>query len=153
MALIAKQAAMSAAKDYLMTTFVPYANVVSVALSAGEYLMKVRFNDLEFTPMQAGLEPTHSEFLNQFSALMKDKDETQVTLCAVATAADIGKTPGSDISSKEDLEALNELSRSRLDAFKKYMVEKEKIPSSRMLLCTPQVDSAEDAKPRITFAT
>lgn len=42
-ALITKKAAMSATKDYIMTTFVPYANIVSVAMTAGEFILKVRF--------------------------------------------------------------------------------------------------------------
>ncbi len=149
--LMIKQATMSAAKDYLMTTFVPYANVVSVAMTAGEYLLKVRFNDLTFPAKETKLTPEHAEFLAQFSALMKDKPDTQLTLCAISTPEDIDKPLGTEIVDKDEIKQLAELSEERLNAFKDHMVNKEKIASSRLLLCSPKVDFSEDAKPRITF--
>ncbi len=153
MTLLVKQATMSAAKDYLMTTFVPYASVVSIAISAGEFALKVRFNDLEFPVGEVELQPEHQEFLAQFSALLKDKEDVQVKLCAIATAADINKTVGVELTDKADIKQLKEISAKRVHAFKDYMVEQENIESSRLLLCTPQIDSGEEAKPRISFAT
>ena len=149
--LMIKQATMSAAKDYLMTTFVPYANVVTIAMSAGEYLLKVRFNDLAFPAKETELTAEQNSFLTQFSALMKDKPDTQLTLCAIATPADIDKPLGTEIVNKDEIKQLAELSKQRLNAFKDHMVNKEEIASSRLLLCSPKVDFSEDAKPRITF--
>jgi len=149
--LMIKQATMSAAKEYLITTFVPYANVVSVAMSAGDYLLKVRFNDLAFPVGETQLTPQHSEFLGQFIALMKDKPETQLTLCAIATPEDIKKPLGVEITDKGEIKQLAYFSEQRLNAFKDYMVEKGDISSSRLLLCSAKIDSSEGAKPRITF--
>jgi hypothetical protein len=149
--LMIKQATMSAAKEYLMTTFVPYANVVSVAMSAGDYLLKVRFNDLAFPVGETQLTPQHSEFLGQFIALMKDKPETQLTLCAIATPEDIKKPLGFEITDKDEVKQLAYFSEQRLNAFKDYMVDKGDISSSRLLLCSAKIDSSEGAKPRITF--
>ena len=151
--LLTKQAVMSATKEYLMTTFVPYANVVSITMSAGEYLLKIRFNDLLLSPGETEFVQNNMTFLNEFSALMKDKTDTQVTLCAVATAQDIGLPAGTQEISGSELKMLNELSLNRLNHFKSYMVEQEDIESSRLLLCTPQVDLSAEAKPRLTFAT
>lgn len=149
--LMIKQATMSAAKDYLMTTFVPYANVVNVALVAGDYLLKVRFNDLEFPVKTSQLQTEHNEFLAQFSALMKDKPETQLTLCAIATPADIDKPLGVEITNTDEIAQLAELSEQRLNAFKEYMVNEQGIESSRLLLCSAKIDFSIEAKPRITF--
>ncbi|WDE00675.1 DUF748 domain-containing protein [Thalassomonas actiniarum] len=151
--LLTKQAVMSATREYLMTTFVPYANVVSITLSAGEYLLKVRFNDLLLSPGVSDFAQDNIAFLNEFSALMKDKPETQVTLCAVATAQDIGLPVGTEELTEVEIKSLNELSLKRLNHFKSYMVEQEQIDSSRLLLCSPQVDLSAEAQPRITFAT
>ncbi|WDE13423.1 DUF748 domain-containing protein [Thalassomonas haliotis] len=151
--LLTKQAVMSATKEYLMTTFVPYANVVSITLSAGEYLLKVRFNDLLLSPGVSEFVQDNIAFINEFSALMKDKPDTQVTLCAVATAQDIGLPVGTEELTDIEIESLNELSLKRLNHFKSYMVEQEQIDSSRLLLCNPQVDLSAEAQPRITFAT
>jgi len=149
--LMIKQATMSAAKEYLMVTFVPYANVVSVAMSAGDYLLKVRFNDLLFPIKETQLSPQHHDFLTQFSVLMKNKPDTQLTLCAIATPEDINKPLGTEITDKDEILQLAKLSEQRLNAFKEYMVEEQGIASSRLLLCLPKIDSSIEAKPRITF--
>jgi hypothetical protein len=149
--LMIKQATMSAAKEYLMTTFVPYANVVTIAMSAGDYLLKVRFNDLAFPKKETELTDEHAAFLTQFSALMKDKPETQLTLCAISTPEDINKPLGVEIADKDDIKKLAEFSEQRLETFKEYMVKQEGIASSRLLLCSPKIDSSAGAQPRITF--
>ncbi|MCJ8319002.1 MAG: DUF748 domain-containing protein [Colwellia sp.] len=148
--LLIKQATMSAAQDYLMTTFVPYANVISIAMTAGDFLLKIRFNDLEFPATQTALQPNHNAFLSEFSALLEDKPDEHITLCAIGTAADIGKPAGSELS-KVDSKKLKVISLARMNNFKNYMVNTHKLASSRLLLCTPQVDSSKEAKPRITF--
>lgn len=149
--LLIKQATMSAAQEYLMATFVPYANVVSIAMTAGDFLLKIRFNDLEYPATQTALQPNHNAFLSEFSALLEDKPDENITLCAIGTAADIGKAAGSELN-KEDTKKLKAISLARMKAFKSYMVNTHKLASSRLLLCTPQVDSSEKAKPRITFS-
>lgn len=149
--LMVKQATMSAAKEYLMTTFVPYANVVTIAMSAGDYLLKVRVNDLVFPVKETELTDDHTAFLIQFAALMKDKPETQLTLCAIATPEDINKPLGVEITDKQAIKRLAELSEQRLDTFKEHMVKKEGIASSRLLFCSPKIDSSIGAQPRITF--
>jgi len=148
--LLVKKATMMAAKDYLMATFVPYANVISIAMTAGEHLLKVRFNDLIYAPKQITFVEQQQSFLQQFGLLMQDKQETQITLCAIATVRDLDLPSGSKIENKQ-LEQLNKLSLERLHYFKQYMIEQYKIESSRLLLCNPQIDSDKDAQSRLTF--
>ena len=149
--LLVKEATMSAAKEYLLVTFVPYANVVSIAIAAGEYVLKLRINDLLYKTGITELQPEQQEFISQFSALLKDKKDAQIKLCAVATPQDIGKTNGTAITEKSDIERLKAISNQRIHTFKDHMVSIEKIKSSRLLLCTPQIDSTKEAKSRITF--
>jgi hypothetical protein len=151
--LLVKKATLLGARDYLVTTFIPYAQVVNVVALAGSYALKVRVNDLPYLPEKIDLQPEQQEFLKQFSALLRDRDSTQVKLCAIATAKDIGKESGSDLTSTEDRERLEEISRQRVSIFKAYMIEEEKIPSSRLLLCTPQIDSSMGAVSRLSFKT
>ncbi len=151
--LLVKQATMMAAKEYLMTTFVPYAKVVSVALAAGNEMLKLRFNDLIFAPKQVTLSDEHQSFLEQFAALMKEKDTTQMTICAIAAPQDIDLAAGDEVNNKEDIKQLLKLAQTRLDNFKHRMVNDFQLKSSRLLLCTPQIDSSKGAKPRITFTS
>ena len=50
--LITQKAIMSVMQGYLMQTFVPYANIVSVAFSAGEFALKLCFDDLMYQVAQ-----------------------------------------------------------------------------------------------------
>jgi hypothetical protein len=151
--LLVKKATLLGARDYLVTTFIPYAQVVNVVALAGSYALKVRVNDLPYLPKNVDLQPEQQEFLKQFSALLRNRDNTQVKLCAIATAKDIGKEPGSDLTSTEDRERLKEISKQRVSIFKAYMIEEQKIPSSRLLFCTPQIDSNMGAVSRLSFKT
>ena len=151
MSILVKKATMMAAKDYLMTTFVPYANVVSVAMTAGKMLLKVRFNDLPFQATYADISDEQQVFIKQFAALLKDKADTQVTLCPVATPADVGLKLGSKITDNNLIEELQQLSLLRVENFKHHIVDEYGIASSRLLLCTPQIDSSKNAQPRIAF--
>ncbi|WP_250654818.1 DUF748 domain-containing protein [Alkalimarinus coralli] len=153
MTLLVQQATIAAAQDYLITTFVPYASVVKVAIVAGEFALKVRVNDLVYPPGKVELQPEHEVFLKEFAALMKDKEDVQVRLCAVATAEDIGKPAGTVITEAADIQQLKVISNQRAHNFKDYMVEKEGVGSSRLLNCTPQINSSIEAKPSLTFET
>jgi len=151
--LLVKQATIIGARDYLVTTFIPFAQVVNIAVLAGEFALKVRINDLPYTAKETDLQPDQQEFLQQFSALLKDQADTQVKLCAIATAKDIDKKAGSDITNPEDIKRLKAISMQRIDTFKAYMIEIENIQSARLLLCTPQIDSSVDAVSRLSFET
>jgi hypothetical protein len=150
--LIVKRATMSAAKDYLLTTFVPYANIVKISMVAGEYLLKVRFNDLPFTTGDSKIPIEADPFLAQFSALMQEKEETELTICAYAIPQDIGITDLTLKINDDQYEQLKALSIARMNTFKDYMVNEQSIKSSRLLLCSPKVDKSENAKARLTFA-
>lgn len=149
--LIVTQASLIAAQEYLMKTFIPYGNVVSLAMSAGNYLLKIRFNDIEYPATETDLQPEHQQFLAEFSALLKEKSEENITICAISTPADIGKPDGSIIDNKADIKELKAIASARMNAFKTFMVKTKNLASARILICTPKIDNAAGAKPRMTF--
>jgi len=150
--LITKKAIMSATQDYLLTTFVPYANIVSIAITAGEFALKLRFDDLEYQEKQIEPNDSQSAYLKDFISLMQDKEDTRVTICAISTPADIGLSAGKTVTDKADIKRLLDIGEQREHAFKDYLIEEGKIDSSRILLCKPQIDSDEGAKPRIAIS-
>ncbi len=150
--LLVKQATMAAAKDYLIMTFVPYAQVVKIAMSAGEYALKVRVEDLVYPVTQIDLQPEQQVFLDQFAALLKDKDDLEFKLCPISTPEDIGLPLGKKLDNAKQNEELHSLSVARVKTFKNYMINKHNIASSRLLICKARIDTSKDAKPRITFA-
>jgi len=151
-ALVTKKAAMSAAESYVMKTFVPYANIVSVVKTAGEYLLKVRFEDLPYEIKQIIPNASQQEYLKQFIALMQDKADTQVKLCAISVPQDIDLASGIEVEDKEQIQQLKALGEQREQTFKAYVIEHGKIDSARLLLCTPKIDSSKDAKPRMVIS-
>ena len=148
-----KKASMMAAKDYLMQTFVPYANVVSIAMSAADIMLKVRFNDLTYLPKQTALIATNDTYIQQFSQLLIDKPDTHVTICPIAVPEDISLKSGTEITAKAQIDQLNSISRKRFNLFKRLMHEQYKIKTSRLILCTPSIDSSENAQPRLSFTS
>jgi hypothetical protein len=149
--LILKKAVMSQAQDYLMTTFVPYAQVVSVAMSGAEYLLKVRFEPLILQPMQSSLNEENQQYLAQLVLLMQDKSELQLKTCAVSTRADVGLGEGTELTAEQKAR-LKELGTERQASLKRYLVD-QGIASSRVLFCAPELDTAVDALPRVELKT
>jgi hypothetical protein len=149
--LILKKAAMSQAKDYLLATFVPYAQVLSVALTGAEYLLKVRFEPLILHPMQSSLDEANQQYLAQLVLLMQDKAELQLKTCAVSTLADLGATESIPLT-PEQVTQLKELGSVRQTSLKRYLVT-QGIASSRVLYCAPELDRAVGALPRVELKT
>jgi len=151
MALLVKRATMSATKNYLINAFVPYANIVQIGMQAGDFILKVRFQDLILTTGEDELPKSANVFLEQFAALMLDKKSTQITICALSTKSDIGVEYSEKLTNKQ-LDKLNQLSLNRMKNFKNYMIDTHEIESARLLLCAPKIDIAKNAKPRLTFS-
>jgi hypothetical protein len=149
--LIVKKAAMSQAKNYLMNTFVPYASVVSVALSGAEYLLKIKFEPLTFDPTQSALKEENTEFLSQLAQLMIDNEELQIKTCPLVTLADLSLATKQvlDTAQKAQLKLLGDERQSNL---KRSLVE-QGIASNRVLYCAPELDSKAKAVPRIELKT
>lgn len=151
--LLVKQATIIGAREYLSLTLFPYAGLITVVIVADKHILKVQINNLDYSATETDVPTDNEIFLSEFSALLNDKADLQIKLCGVASATDIGKVNGNNISSTEDLKKLNFISEQRAAKFKEYMVDEEDIDSSRLLLCKPQIDSSDDAIPHLRFET
>ncbi|WP_339723987.1 DUF748 domain-containing protein [uncultured Paraglaciecola sp.] len=151
LALVLKKAAMSQAKSYLMTTFVPYASVVSVAISGAEYLLKVKFEPLVFQKGVVELTEENQQYLAELVLLMQDKPELQLKTCAIGTYADLA-LPAATTLNAEQKASLKAMGTERQNTLKRFLIEQD-IASSRILYCAPELDTAEDAQARIELKT
>ncbi|MBL4942548.1 MAG: DUF748 domain-containing protein [Colwellia sp.] len=150
--LITKKAIWMATQDYLMTTFVPYANIVSVAMTVGEFALKLRFDDLIYQSKQIEPNDKQQAYLQAFIGLMQDKEDTRINICAISTPADLNLDAGSQVTDKKHIRQLKAIGEQREEAFKEYMIKHGNIASSRLLLCAPKIDSSEGAQPRIELS-
>lgn len=65
---------------------------MSVALTAGDFLLKVRFEKLMCQTKKIKPEAEQEKYLQQFIALMCDKPQVNVKICAISVPADIALT-------------------------------------------------------------
>ena len=149
--LVIKKAAMSQAKSYLMNTFVPYASVVSVAITGAEYLLKVKFEPLVFKTGEVALTPENQQYLSELVLFMQDKQDIQLKTCAIGTYGDLDLPPKAVLSA-EQLATLKAMGKERQDNLKRYLIA-QKIASSRILFCAPELDTAKNAQARIELKT
>jgi hypothetical protein len=150
--LITQKAIWMATQDYLLKTFVPYANIVSAAMTVGEFALKLRFDDLPYQAKQIEINENQQAYVQAFIALMQEKQKTRVNICAVSTPADINIKAGNQVTDKSKIKQLKEIGEQREAAFKEYMIKQGNIASSRLLLCAPKIDSGEKAQPRIELS-
>ena len=150
--LITEKAVLLATQEYLLKTFIPYANIVSAAMAVGELALKLRFDDLPYQAKQIEISEDQQAYLTAFIALMKDKEDTRINICAISTPADINLKTGSKVTDKSKIKELKTIAEQRELAFKDYMIKHGNIASSRLLLCAPKIDSSEGAQPRIELS-
>lgn len=151
MKLVIKKAVLSATQSYLIKTFVPYANVVTAVKSSGEYLLKLRFEDLNYGIGMVELQPEQLAYADQFIQLLKDKPKEQVKVCGIATPAEIGLPQDTKVTDEAHIAQMQKIAIDRAKIFKDYVVAAG-VSSSRLLLCNAQIDSKKDSVPRITLS-
>lgn len=151
MKLVIKKAVLSATQSYLIKTFVPYANVVTAVKSSGEYLLKLRFEDLNYGIGIIELQPDQLVYADQFAQLLKDKPKEQVKVCGIATPEEIGLPQGTKVTDEKQIAQMQKIAIDRAKFFKDYVVAAG-VTSSRLLLCNAQIDSKKTGVPRITLS-
>jgi len=150
--LITQKAIWMATQDYLMTTFVPYANIVSAVMTVGEFALKLRFDDLIYQTTQIAPNEVQQAYLQAFITLMQDKEGTRVNICAISTPADLGIVTNGQVTDKKHISQLKKIAEQREESFKEYIIKHGKIASSRLLLCAPKIDYSDNAQPRIELS-
>ncbi|MEO9655103.1 DUF748 domain-containing protein [Marinomonas sp.] len=144
-----RKALFSASSSYLMQTFVPYANVISIAQLASEQILKIRVKPLNFAPGQETLAEEQNAFLEELYNLMVSKEDSQLKACGVATYQDLMlETQSESAITNEQTNQLKQLAELRADALKEHLVNAG-IKSSRVLLCSPELDLSRDGTPRV----
>ncbi len=149
--LIIKKAVMSQAKDYLMNTFVPYASVVSIAMSGAEYLLKISFEPLIFNTAETGLKVDNAQFLSELALLMQDTPDLQIKTCAIVTYSDLNISENSVLNEQQKSQ-LKSIGDDRQANLKRFLVDKG-LASNRVLYCAPELDTTTGAVPRIELKT
>ncbi len=136
--LVIKKAAMNQAKSYLISTFIPYSNVLKVAMIAGEHALKVRFEDLHYEAKQIAISEDQTIYMDELAVLLKDKKDLRIHVCPYAAKSD-----------GEDRKEQALIAEARAKNFKDYLINEKQIASARILICEVKFDIREGASPRI----
>lgn len=146
-----RQGLFKASSTYLMQTFIPYANVITLVQFAGEQALRLRVEPLQFALDEEDITaPEQEEFLDQMIKLMKDRKDSELKACGVSVVRDIDDIITYKQLTEEDQTNLLDLANRRAETLKRYLVDNG-IPSSRVFLCSPSIDKDKNALPRVTF--
>lgn len=149
--IIIKKSVVSAAREYLIATVLPYANVVDIAISAvGDYALEITVKPLEYAYKQIKIDAKQLEFMEQFALLLIEKPDAYVKICAIVTPEDIDKNR-TEILNKTDRQTLDSLAKQRASEFKDYMVKEKNVSSSRILFCKPSINQEPETQTQLTF--
>lgn len=151
------------ATSYLVYALQPYGAMIAVAKVAGEAASKVRLDPVEFEPGQASLDDTDRDYLSKIGKVLKERPRLAVKVCGVVVQQDIvhlqppaekasgqdGKKEARPAPAVVDEQKLTGLAGQRAASVKDYLVEKFKVPASRLANCQPRLETDQtDARPR-----
>ncbi|MFI8621156.1 DUF748 domain-containing protein [Marinomonas sp. NPDC078689] len=143
-----KKALFQASSSYLLQTFVPYANVITVAQFASDQLLKIRVKPLIYQAKETTIEDQQDVFLKQLVALLKDKKQSELKICGIASYVDLGlEQPPATIDDQARHQA-NLIAEERANHLKDYLVSQD-IDSARLFICSPELDFSKKSQPRI----
>ena len=142
------KAVKKASISYLKYLFQPYGTYITVIQLAGGLAteaVRVRLDPVFFEPGSVALEATVPHYLERVAGLMTDRPGIEMKLCGKAVASDL-----TVMKKRADTEErLQALARERASVIKEHLVDQHGITAERLFICNPEVDSQEDASPRV----
>lgn len=146
-----RQGLFKASSTYLMQTFIPYANVITLVQFAGEQALRLRVEPLQFALDEEEITaPEQEAFLDQMIKLMQDRKDSEVKACGVSVVRDINDEITDQLLSEAQRTDLLDLANRRAESVKRYLVDNG-IASSRVFLCGPSIHKDKNALPHVTF--
>ncbi|MCG8613447.1 MAG: DUF748 domain-containing protein, partial [Pseudomonadales bacterium] len=150
--VVMKKAIMKAAQTYLVQALVPYANIVSVAMIAGNQALKLRFEDLPYPAGLASPGPEQANFVAQLPEIMNQNKNVSIRLCPVTVPADLQLVEIADKPTPEQKNTLLELGQERGRLLKAELVNLG-VSSGQLLDCKPKIKWKLNALPHMELDT
>lgn len=142
-------------KTYLLLAFQPYGALIVVGQMIGEQAGKITLDPVLFEGGESDLTGEHKAYLEKLGKVMHDRPKLDVQICAFTTAADLSmknppakEGPG-NVLSKSQIEKSHKLGETRGKNIRDYLISKFNVDKGRLVLCAPEYDESEDARPRV----
>ncbi|MAG75325.1 MAG: hypothetical protein CL811_01085 [Colwelliaceae bacterium] len=136
------------AQNYLIQTFLPYANIVTVAMLAGDTLFDINIAPLPYDAGQAKLLEPQLSYGQELAKVLKDKPELQLTICADVSAELQQGQAALTVRERTERELLGKV---RIDNFIELLVDEYQIDTGRLIPCKVKVFSESDAIDNLNF--
>jgi hypothetical protein len=148
--LIINRAVLLGGQAYLMTTVVPYGNVVALTSIAADIALKDRPDALIYAPGQIEINDSQKAHIKMIADLIAKNDDKSLKLCPFATEKD-GLNSNPEALKKYRKATLLNVAQKRGAALKDYLVNNHQAPSSLLMVCQAFLDSSENPMPRVDF--
>lgn len=170
-----KKALKVATVHYLKNMLAPYGTAISLAQTVGGYLTKITMDPVYFQPTSSELTEEMQEYLTTLNGnLLEPKPELRVKLCGYSAQSELvqeqaaaqpaeGEAPQpqetaastEDEQSEKEISELDEqlmaLAKARSASIKTYLVSLG-VQHERLFECSPEIDIAEKAQPRVELS-
>ena len=138
-AQISQTAMKAALMHYFKQSLQPYGALVSLGSLAGDYLLTVRLEPLQFQAGQYELLEDQHQYLNKVMAMMADKETLQLKVCPFAYSDELS-LPDLKALKGEAITDWKQLASQRANSIKRYMKQQRPDLTRRIVLCQPQQD-------------
>lgn len=149
-ALITEKALKEGAKSYMIQTFLPYANIISVAMLASDTLFEISMEDLPYESAQLTLQAPQLDYAKQLAAVLEQQKDAQLVICPKVINRDI-EIPDDVALSSEQRSQLLAFGESRLELFTDHLIEVLGVNGERIIHCQATVEAKNKAQTRLSF--
>ena len=140
MTLIMKKITAEVTKYYLVQTFVPFSNIVSVAEFALNKALEINIAPFKFEPNSDSISDTKKALIKEYSNLLEKKQDLQVVICPVSTYKDLQVTDAEAVLTKVQKKQLLALAKSRKEKFISELTQNN-IDAGRLVSCAASIEA------------
>ncbi len=146
-----KKATTVGMETYLLYAFQPYGALIMVGQAIGKQAGKITLDPVIFEAKQSGLSGTHKDYLGKLGKVMQDRPKIIVQICGYSTTKDLALKPEQKPVelSKVQVDEMIALGTARQKVIKDYLITTYKVDAGRLVICAPEHDEKDGAKPRV----
>ncbi|WP_448553674.1 DUF748 domain-containing protein [Thalassotalea montiporae] len=148
--LITEKALKQGAKNYMIQTFLPYANIITVAMLASDSLFEISMEDLPYQAGQSELLAPQLAYAKQLAAVLTQQKDAQVVICPKVIKHDIAVEDEATLSGEQKTQLLA-LGESRLDLFTEHLIATLGVNAERIIHCQSVVEPNNNVQSRLSF--
>ena len=148
--LITEKALKQGAKNYMIQTFLPYANIITVAMLASDSLFEISMEDLPYQAGQSELLAPQQAYAKQLAAVLTQQKDAQVVICPKVTKRDVAVDDEAALSGEQKTQLLA-LGESRLDLFTEHLIATLGVNAERIIHCQSVVETNNNVQSRLSF--